>query len=228
MKKNLFLCTVLCVLYSLNTFAQNGTDKKSVRWGIVAGLNGYDAGDMNLSDNRGRLGGELGVKVELPLSLKASHWYLETEAKLRLLRWHETGVTYVTRDPDDESKKAIARSSFTRDAYYLNIPIHIGRKGSFGENLSLFFDAGPYIAYGLFGKSKYIDAYHKIDNQVVHRTYSYNTFDRSRRFEWGVGVKLGAELYKHYQVGVSYDYGVTRAHDSDRNANFTFVVGYMF
>lgn len=224
MKKNLFLCTVLCVLYSLNTFAQNGTDKKSVRWGIVAGLNGYDAGDMNLSDNRGRLGGELGVKVELPLSLKASHWYLETEAKLRLLRWHETGLYSIASDPNNEKN----HSNFTRDTYYLNIPIHIGRKGSFGKNLSLLFDAGPYIAYGLFGKSHYGQPYQISENKIGYGTYSYNTFDRSRRFEWGVGVKLGAELYKHYQVGVSYDYGVTRAHDSDRNANFTFVVGYMF
>lgn len=200
-----------------------------MRRGIVAGLNGYNAGEIDLSDNRGRWGGDIGVKVELPLSMKATHWYIDTEAKLRLLRWHEKYSYFLGQY---ESQNGQENSSITpelkRDAYYLQIPIHIGRKWRISENGSLFADAGSYVAFGLFGKSHATGSYLTNKGENAYKSYSYNTFDHSYRFEWGVGVKLGTELYKHYQIGISYDYGVTQAHGNDRNANFTFVIGYMF
>ena len=90
----ILLLSFILTLSSLPLAAQEGGNKPKARWGITAGVNGYNAHTLNLSDDRGRWGGHLGVKLEKPLSTSPNHWYLDGEAKLLLLRTHEQGVYY--------------------------------------------------------------------------------------------------------------------------------------
>lgn len=221
------IITLLAAFLCLPLAAQEKAEKPALRWGISAGLNGFNAHSLDLSKDRGRWGVQIGIKLEKPFSAQPSHWYLDGEAQLLLLRTHR----------QKHSAYALAggviehyNTDLTRDAYYLHIPIHAGYKWAFSKQCSLFFDAGPYAAVGLFGKTHYASTF----NGKEYLKGSSNTFGNkvNRRLEWGVGGKLGVELQKHYQVGVSYDYGIGRIHynnhDYEQNANFTFFLSYMF
>mgnify|MGYP001163073965 FL=1 len=226
----ILLLSFILTLSSLPLAAQDNGNKPKARWGITAGVNGYNAHTLNLSDDRGRWGGHLGVKLEKPLSTSPNHWYLDGEAKLLLLRTHEQGVYYFNDFLSEHTAIHNYASDTKMDAYYLHIPIHAGYKWTFNDRFALFVDAGPYVAMGLFGKTKCTGSI----NGEAGVESSYDTFKHhlNRNLEWGVGMKLGVELYKHYQLGVSYDYGISRIHYAqhayDRNANLTFFISYMF
>lgn len=52
-----------------------------------------------------------------------------------------------------------------------------------------------------------------------------------RRFDWGLGVRLGAEIANHLRIGAAYDFGLMnnmRGGMGSGNNNFTVSVGYMF
>ena len=115
----IYLFIMLGLLSALPTFAQK-QDKTSwtVRYGIEAGVNGVNANTLNLSDHRGRLGAELGGKVEIFRSARPSHSYMSAGIKLLLLRSKELfGGTQ-----DMEGNFIPYRNK--EDAYYLHIPIH--------------------------------------------------------------------------------------------------------
>lgn len=227
----IYLFIMLGLLSALPTFAQKQEKTPwTVRYGIEAGVNGFNANTLNLSDHRGRLGAELGGKVEIFRSSRPSHSYMSAGIKLLLLRSKELfGGTQ-----DMEGNFIPYRNK--EDAYYLHIPIHGGYKWKLWNTGSLFVEAGPYMAIGLGGHSKtahatfiYDDAGEEVID-VVPATTKDKTFDDRRRFEMGIGAKLGMEVFRHWQAGISYEYALTkmRKHGNDHNANFTIFAAFMF
>ena len=109
------------------------------------------------------------------------------------------------------------------NAYYLHLPIHAGYHWSVARRCAIYVDAGPYFSLGLFGKAKTTD-------HIKNETHKDNTFDQIRRFDWGLGARLGVELGGHYRLGMGYDFGLQKLskYSSDKNNNFTLSVGYMF
>lgn len=113
------------------------------------------------------------------------------------------------------------------DAYYLEIPIHIGYKHSLSENFAIFGEFGPYIGIGLFGKSKI---------ESKGESISVDTFSEDggvKRFDMGLGFKLGVEINKHIPISVGYDFGLANINnDNDggsiKNSNLTISIGYKF
>ena len=113
------------------------------------------------------------------------------------------------------------------DAYYLEIPIHIGYKHSLSENFAIFGEFGPYIGIGLFGKSK-------IESE--EESISVDTFSEDggvKRFDMGLGFKLGVEINKLIPISVGYDFGLANINnDNDggsiKNSNLTISIGYKF
>lgn len=83
MKTVLFL---LSLLPFISMSAQKELGVK-VRWGATIGLNGYNAGTLNLSDDRGRYGFNVGVRSEVSFSEAASHMYMDAEFGLLNLGW---------------------------------------------------------------------------------------------------------------------------------------------
>lgn len=113
------------------------------------------------------------------------------------------------------------------DAYYLEIPIHIGYKHSLSENFAIFGEFGPYIGIGLFGKSKI---------ESKGESISVDTFSEDggvKRFDMGLGFKLGVEINKLIPISVGYDFGLANINnDNDggsiKNSNLTISIGYKF
>jgi hypothetical protein len=56
--------------------------------------------------------------------------------------------------------------------------------------------------------------------------------DCMKRFDVGIGAKIGAEFAKHYQISLGYDHGLNNVFkdtdESSKNRNFTVSVAYMF
>lgn len=109
------------------------------------------------------------------------------------------------------------------NAYYLHLPVHVGYHWSLGRVCALYADAGPYFSLGLFGKNKTMD-------YITNTKTKTDTFDAIRRFDWGLGARVGVELMGHYRIGIGYDYGLQKLskYNSERNNNFTISVGYVF
>lgn len=113
---------------------------------------------------------------------------------------------------------------FKKENYYLEIPIHFGYRYSFNQNVSLSGSFGPYLGIGLFGKYKAIKGEFKNDDNKIYSD------SNSNRFDMGLGGKLSLNIFKHYHIGVGYNYGLTKTNDdlSDKNRNIMISVGYMF
>lgn len=109
--------------------------------------------------------------------------------------------------------------SGTLNAYYLQLPIHVGYRFGLGDTTSLFVQAGPTLNYGLFG-SKIM--WYDDDDET-------NYFDVAERFDLGLGGRVGVEFSK-FQISVGADYGVLDVIKNVRghNLNVNLGIAYMF
>lgn len=107
---------------------------------------------------------------------------------------------------------------------YLELPVHIGYLYPITGNVDLFGELGPYFAFGLFGTSK------TVLGTVASSTDGY--FDSStKRFDLGVGARIGARFLSQYSFSLGYDYGLARLYNDDtqsRNYNLYLSFGYDF
>lgn len=128
----------------------------------------------------------------------------------------------------------------TLSANYLEVPVHFGYKYALNENVKLFGEVGPYFDLGLFGKqkNKTLD-FGWDDDDNSYEEESASTFEVLKRFDFGLGLRVGAE-YKKFTLSFGYDAGVIDIYKSDpddddlditgavHNSNFTVSVGYIF
>lgn len=129
----------------------------------------------------------------------------------------------------------------------LEIPIHIGYKHRIGKNISLFASTGIYFAYGLFGKQDGAIMEHEsllenpddLDFQfdygsgveyVTSAGDTYKGYGSEKRFDWGIGIKIGTEFWDHFQVSENYNWGLNNLrNDSDFNSrNLMISCAYIF
>lgn len=106
----------------------------------------------------------------------------------------------------------------TLNAYYAQLPVHVGYRLGLGESSSFFIQAGPTVGCGLFGS--------KVEWYNGGET---NYFDVANRFDLGVGGRLGVEFSK-IQISVGANYGVLEAFDEigGHNLSINLGVAYMF
>lgn len=109
--------------------------------------------------------------------------------------------------------------------HYLNIPIHIGFQYNIIPELGVFADFGPYLGVAPGGR-KVIDY-----TQDIYEDYHYNILKHHdkgeytdgpgiQRFDWGLGLRFGAEYNQHYSLNVGLDWGLTDIlRDSYRSQN---------
>lgn len=164
------------------------------RVGATAGVNvNAPSGDYT-----GQTGFNVGVKAELGLPKATKGWFMDFGALLSSHGWKSTGYY------DNTTATGL---KWNATPYYLNIPIHAGYKFHCGDNFKLFASAGPYISIGLFGKETMTAT---LAGTSTTTTASNNVFaDKAQeRFDWGLGFRVGAELYNHWQLSVGYDWGM--------------------
>jgi len=207
MKKILALIAILAIgLGSINA-------QENLRWGVTAGMN---VSSLNVTGLDSRVGFHAGVKAELGLPQVTEGLYMDFGALLSL---------------KGAKVEAGSAASFKFNPYYLEIPVHIGYKYAVNDDFTLFANAGPYVAIGLFGKAK-VDGEIKGEFESEYGTSSENIFgdDGFKRFDLGLGLKAGAEFGKKFQVSIGYDFGLIETEDflGCKNRNLMISLGFMF
>lgn len=131
-------------------------------------------------------------------------------------------------------------------ACYIEIPLHVGYRYNFSENLGVFADFGPYFALGINGKSILDIDDDTVDN--IKKRFFRNeegTFGDIQRFDFGLGCRIGVEYYNHHSLNAGFDWGITDMYtgnfrkayatnfpglslDPMKNFNFSLTYGYRF
>ena len=107
----------------------------------------------------------------------------------------------------------------TINAYYAQLPIHIGYRFGLGDMSSLFVQAGPTVGYGLFGS--------KVEWYGGGYVGESNYFDEAERFDLGVGGRVGLE-FSNFQISAGVNYGVLEVNDGYHNLSINLGFAYMF
>ena len=188
---------------------------QTARYGVTGALNvssfSMSGGGLSI-DTDSRLAFNAGFKMDLALPFMEG-FYLDAEALLS-----SKGSKY-TSMAEGESVDNTARP------YYLEIPVHMGYRFDLGDNMNVFGSFGPYFAIGLFGKSE-------TDNGIeILKTDIFGS-DGMKRFDFGLGLRGGVELFKHYQIFLGYDWGLVDASNVTgvkiHNRNFYIGAAYLF
>jgi hypothetical protein len=194
MDKKVLKIAVLLTTLVMGVFSVNaqGSTFQNLQFEGVAGLNMSDMGGLG-----SKAGLHIGAKAEMPLPSLADGAYANAGVLLSF-----KGNSYL---------------GLKTTANYLEIPMHVGYKHAINENLSIFGEAGPYIAFGLFGKMDVMEVDILSSTDVIQ----INTFDSEfglNRFDIGVGLKAGVEIKKKYTVSIGYDWGFI---DAYKNSPFS-------
>lgn len=197
MKKSILV--VLCTLLSSVAFAQN-----EIYWNVKAGMNisNFTSG----ADTKAKIGFRAGVGMEYDFD---EMWSLQPSLLFT------TKGTKIDGNLLDQ----------TINAMYLELPIMAGLRFMVGDRSSILITAGPYIAYGIAGKTTI-----KLDGA---REEKVNTFGdgRAKRFDVGLGVGVAYEFGPMF-VSADGQFGLTKVMDygnsSPKNLNFAIGLGYKF
>lgn len=177
------------------------------RWETTLGLNVSDLGGLG-----SRTGFHIGARFEIPIFAMNEKTYINAGTILSL-----KGCSQDHR----------ILGSIKTNPYYLDIPIHFGYRHSITRKVSVFAEAGPYFSIGLFGKHKIeqisATADGGSDPNIVKEDYTENVFGSNglKRFDFGLGFRIGAELQKRYSVSLGYDWGLIDEYTSDTDKNNT-------
>ena len=203
MKKILALVAILAIGFgSINA-------QENFKWGVTAGVN---VSSLNVTGMDSKVGFHAGVKAEVGLPQVTEGAYMEF-GTLLTLKGAKIEVGSVLN----------AKIS----PYYLEFPIHVGYKYPVNEDFTLFFNAGPYVAIGLFGKMTAGGDIVDGDSESVD---AFSEEGGLKRFDLGLGVKAGMEFNQKLQVSVGYDFGLAKVENESglKNRNFMISLGVLF
>ena len=209
MKK--FLPLILVALTSITT-----TSAQGVRYGITGAMNlsryAIELGGVDYTPDS-RVGFNAGFRVEMEAPFISDGFYFDAELLL------SSKGAEVKNEVEGVMMKSIVRP------YYLELPIHIGYRYMFsGDKVGLFGSFGPYFGVGLFGTSKVTVG----DESSKPDVFSS---DGLKRFDFGLGVRGGVQLFDHYRIFVGYDWGlinISQGDDKINNRNLYIGASYMF
>lgn len=269
MKKKLFTLT-LAMCFSSAIFAQFSNEGKSAsnsffstekpenpwNFGIRAGLNmssvstsipGTDA-DYTDDGFKSKVGFNLGLNIEYSifksLSIKSGIYITTKGAKYE----YETSDTHRYSYHTEVEK---CKYDGTLNEYYIQIPVLGSYKYYIKDNFNVEVNVGPYVAYGIAGKSNgkeswryYLDGVDKTSSvgngADMSNSYKYNTFGKDygqemlKRFDCGLIIGAGV-TYNKYYFGLQYDLGMTNLLPSPyssvysgKNRNLGLNIGYNF
>lgn len=202
---------------SLTAMAQSAG---SFRFGVTGGMN-----VSNITDTEGdcRIGFNVGLRGEYNIT---NNVYLNAG-----LMFSQKGNKY----DYDYSSLANLTASVKNNPGYIEIPLAVGYRFDFGNNVYLFGETGPYFAFGVCGKSKLdADANGTSLSEIADRLGIETKTDffgdgAAQTFDGGWGLRVGVEA-SGFQVHLGYQYGFSKIIEdsSCHNSNFTIGVSYMF
>lgn len=218
-------------LFFLMTFVFAAVSASAqLSFGVKAGLNMSTITDVEDSDMK--IGYKVGPTVEYMFAPNMgiqSGLLLSSKGVKSSLSYH-----------DDYENETINQDA-TINSNYLELPILFAYKFAIAPDTKVYLNAGPYLAYGIFGKTKFkytIDGYSG-DYEVKYDTFGDDYYDENlethypgmERFDFGLSFGAGMEITK-FNFGLNYDLGLKKVYDVDgdspKNSNFWISAGYKF
>ena len=171
----------------------------------ISTLAGRDADGSKI-----KTGWKIGVGLEKPLS---ANWLL-----MPTLEFKQKGAQY--KEDGFEDKLTLQ---------YIQLPIMVAYRTRLNDNLNLTLKAGPYFAYGISGKEKFVEVYNGNYDEGENDFFGSHT----NRFDCGAAVGVDFE-YHRFVVGLEGEYGfISLYKDEDGpikvyNVGAYVTVGYKF
>lgn len=122
------------------------------------------------------------------------------------------------------STKGAKEDEVTMNAVYLELPVMAVARIKVADNTNIVISAGPYLAYGVGGKTSA-----KSEGVKVSVDTFGNDVINLNRFDAGLGFGVAAEFGKII-VGLDGQFGLAevQAAGNPKNLNFSISVGYKF
>ena len=194
--KKMKIVFAAATLAALTVGAVHAQDKP-VLLGVKAGVNLSTLG-ADLKDSKYVFKYQVGITADLAFS---ENLYLLTGLDFQAKGAKLDGVKY--------------------NPIYLQLPVTVGYKFDLGNNTRLVLNAGPYLAYGIGGKTKGGEA----GSQKLFKD------DIFKRLDYGVIGGVGVE-FDRFTVSAGYDLGLRNISDATgtkaRNRNAYLTVGVKF
>ncbi len=228
----------ILTLLSIFIFAGilSAQSEKPFRFGVIGGMNLSNV----KADLDNRVGFHAGVKAEyaLPLNFYLESGLLFTQKGYKVDN-EELG-RYIEQ-PSEQEILVLQKEKGRANKYMLELPIHVGYKLKLHNVVSVFGSAGGYLGYGMSGRTKGIsgtiykvEGPHPTDKlgtspQIEIKEFKYKTYDIEKRFDWGLGLKAGVELFDRLQISASYDWGMNKLYsETSEGNNRNFMVSCAF
>lgn len=146
----------------------------------------------------------------------------------------EPGVFFDTMGAKfSEERTAVGITTKTEsktNIYAISVPVLARVKFQVGDDMTAFFNAGPYMSVGLSGKTKFESTTtSSLGSLTVEKKDSDIEFGDKGMNRFGFGLHFGAGVtIKRFIIGAGYDLGLTEtAKDSKQKANaFKITLGY--
>lgn len=190
------------------------------------------------TDFKSKVGFNVGVRGELNFKDAAKGLFLDASVLFDAKNFKSDSYYDITSKTSSEWKY---------NTYGITIPVNIGYKAAVSKSVSLFAAAGPYVNFGIGGKSKVTTTMvqslttakasgtstNTEQTTGTKKTASNNVYSDKlmNRVNWGLGFKVGAEFFRHYQVNVGYELGMNKIFKNSidsKHRTFTVGVAYMF
>lgn len=117
------------------------------------------------------------------------------------------------------------KSSF--NPYYIEVPLNLIVKAPLEKSTALFFNAGPYIAIGVAGKSKSESKIGPFTSSSSSSIKFSNddpftsaqddaAYDKLKRFDFGINLGGGLQL-EHLMLKINYGFGLSKINSTESN-----------
>lgn len=231
--------TLILSVFFIIVGALQAQTEKPFRFGVIGG--------MNLSNIKARqdnrLSYHIGIKAEytLPLNLYIESGLMYTKKGYEY-DWKDT-KTDIFQPENDKPQNVIMthiRNGFSKKDL-LELPIHLGYKFKVSSNMKIIGSVGGYLAYGLSGNENathfFLCEYPENESISIPSNfpttkfvfYNNKTYNIEKRFDWGLGLKAGVELFNRLQISASYDWGMNKLYKGiSEGNNRNFMVSFAF
>ena len=234
-------------LASTSAFAADLVDKSAssslLDFGVRAGWN-TSGQSVSLDDVPGKVNFDLG-----------SGFTIGAVADLNVRNFFsiQPGVFYENRSfdysiIDNRPSQQTIHSIYGHTRFNLiSIPVLASFKFNISNTVKWFVEAGPYFAFGMGGDDDVEEISASVassttggTSQYIYKPYTRdyygNDLDQSEwqheKFHWGLKAGTGLKMFKHFVVGIHYQFGfnnISRSpsrHINEQSASLTF--GYDF
>lgn len=210
MKKFFFLAVcALCAISmsaqrasstSSSTFFSTQKSDESIKIGVRAGINFSTLNDAVGGTTDSRFGWQAGAIVDIPI-IESLH----IQPGLFLV---QKGGKQDVAIGDDEDLDVY---TIKYNPLYLEVPILASYRYNFSDAWQLQVNFGPYVGFGIAGKTKFSDTYYyDVDDEPDVYSFNKNYFSTANRFDFGLQVGIGLTVAQHFYVGTSYDFGLLK------------------